>query len=219
MLTLLPSLTAATDARPLRPPPLFLSHSYLAAVLLLLPLVFWLWRPVALLVTRACSRGAAHRKAANVLFPYGVYDSIGRRPYMEDRFIAAGELRGDPRASFYAVFDGHGGHAAAEFCVQRMVPLLANDPAFPLQPVKAMHNAFLRTDEEVRGGLVVLPLADGTYDWGETRRFSLEYSSRWRMGKILVYFYGGLSRVPSAGHATRRSAASSNYRGGNSCTV
>jgi serine/threonine protein phosphatase PrpC len=33
---------------------------------------------------------------------------------MEDRHVAAGELGGDPKASFYAVFDGHGGEQASE---------------------------------------------------------------------------------------------------------
>jgi hypothetical protein len=90
------------------------------------------------------------RRVRNVLYHYGIADTIGRRAYMEDRHVAAGELRGDPLASVYAVFDGHAGHAAAEFCVQRLVHLLVNDEAFPAAPAQAIANAFVRTDEEVR---------------------------------------------------------------------
>ena len=101
----------------------------------------------ALLPATTCPR-VVH----NVLYPYGVCDTIGRRDYMEDRHVVAGELRGDARMSLYAVFDGHAGHAAADYCVQRMVPLLVADETLLSSPAEAISNAFSRTDSEVRIG-------------------------------------------------------------------
>ena len=132
--------------------------------LVLVPFAFWIVRVGVFARIRTVLSRSSHRRITNVVFPYGIYDSIGRRPYMEDRFLVVGELRGDPRASIYAVFDGHGGAAAAEFCVNRMVPLLVSDPAFPLLPVKAISNAFVRTDEEflAHARSCRPPLDDGT---------------------------------------------------------
>jgi hypothetical protein len=44
----------------------------------------------------------------------------GGREYMEDRMAFAGRLQGRGGASYYAVFDGHGGALAAE-CVLLLV--------------------------------------------------------------------------------------------------
>jgi serine/threonine protein phosphatase PrpC len=92
---------------------------------------------------------ARPRKAENTFYPYGVAEAVGRRPYMEDRHIAAGEIRPDtPGASLYAVFDGHGGSAAADFCVQHMLAALVGrtNPLYPSQPEAALRKAFLDTD-------------------------------------------------------------------------
>ena len=50
----------------------------------------------------------------DVHFAYGVCEMQGRRAYMEDRHLAAGNLKGNTKHSLYAVFDGHGGSTAAQ---------------------------------------------------------------------------------------------------------
>ena len=50
----------------------------------------------------------------HVHYRYGVSQMQGRRPYMEDRHTAVADLNGDPKQSFYGIFDGHGGDGAAE---------------------------------------------------------------------------------------------------------
>jgi protein phosphatase 1L len=63
-----------------------------------------------------------------LLRAHGVAWTTGRRNYMEDRHVACGvhlevardsEVRQKP-ASLYAVFDGHGGSRAAEFCKENI---------------------------------------------------------------------------------------------------
>lgn len=125
------------------------SISFGVLLVFVVPLATLVYRRVLLVLGRGASP-SSFRRVRNVLYPYGVSDTIGRRPYMEDRHVVAGELRGDPLSSLYAVFDGHAGHAAADYCVQRLVPLLVGDAAFPLAPVKALASAFVRTDAEVR---------------------------------------------------------------------
>lgn len=83
-----------------------------------------------------------------VIYPYGVSHAVGRRPYMEDRHLIKGNLSGRSDASFYAIFDGHGGSRAAEFCVARMATHLVSHVPFVTRPVSALTHAFVKTDEE-----------------------------------------------------------------------
>lgn len=137
------------------------SFWFYVTVFVILPAVMWV-------VRRLChgrTTGAVpSRHADNTVFPYNVEETIGRRPYMEDRFLVAGKLNDDPTASLYGVFDGHGGPRAAEFCVKHLTANLLTDPAFPSNPSRALTNAFLATDngflETARAHYP--PLDDGT---------------------------------------------------------
>ncbi|KAE8658749.1 putative protein phosphatase 2C 25 [Hibiscus syriacus] len=53
-------------------------------------------------------------------YGYSVYCKRGRKEAMEDRFAASVKLLGDPKQSFFGVFDGHGGVKAAEFAAQKL---------------------------------------------------------------------------------------------------
>jgi protein phosphatase 1L len=115
------------------------------------------------------SASGAHPSASpphvrDTAYPYGASEAIGRRPYMEDRHIAAGRLGGSPSASVWGVFDGHGGSAAADYCVARVVPHLVASHAFPSRPHDALREAFLETDREFidHAGRASPPLDDGT---------------------------------------------------------
>lgn len=100
----------------------------------------------------------------NVSAPYAVSDTVGRRPYMEDRHVIGGELRGVAHTSLFAVFDGHGGASAADFIAQRLMPLLAGDVDFPSDPRNALSRAFLAVDDEFLAYARASrpPLDDGT---------------------------------------------------------
>ena len=97
-------------------------------------------------------------------FAYGAAAAMGRRPYMEDRHCAVAGVGDEASAALYAVFDGHGGSAAAEHAAARLADALAAEPAFPGQPETALTRAFeavdagfLRTARAARP-----PLDDGT---------------------------------------------------------
>jgi len=49
-----------------------------------------------------------------------VYSLKGRRKYMEDTFRAEDDLLNDGQVSYYAVYDGHGGHRAADYAANRL---------------------------------------------------------------------------------------------------
>ena len=76
--------------------------------------------------------------------------------------MAVGELNGNPQHSFYAVFDGHGGDGAAQFCVERMCLNLTKEPDFQGNPKTALTRAFLKTDEEYLELAYRLNRDDGT---------------------------------------------------------
>ncbi|RZC26295.1 putative protein phosphatase 2C 25 isoform B [Glycine soja] len=51
---------------------------------------------------------------------FGVYCKRGRREYMEDRYTAGNNLRGEHKLAFFGIFDGHGGAKAAEFAANNL---------------------------------------------------------------------------------------------------
>ncbi|XP_046998874.1 LOW QUALITY PROTEIN: protein piccolo-like [Schistocerca americana] len=75
------------------------------------------------------------------------------RRLMEDRHVIVHDLHAvfgipDPSpASYYAVFDGHAGTDAAIYGVSHLHQFLAESPFYPKDPVRALKDAFRRTDQ------------------------------------------------------------------------
>ncbi|KAM3963010.1 LOW QUALITY PROTEIN: uncharacterized protein ACR2FA_002772 [Aphomia sociella] len=76
------------------------------------------------------------------------------RRVMEDRHVEIGNLEAlfgiettEP-TSFYAVYDGHAGSAAATYCAAHLHQYLVESPHFSSDLSRAMRDAFLRTDAE-----------------------------------------------------------------------
>lgn len=71
---------------------------------------------------------------------------------MEDRHTCMAQLNNiyniktNKRASFYAVYDGHAGHAAATYSASHFPYNLAKNENYPSDPEKAMREAFHKTD-------------------------------------------------------------------------
>lgn len=71
---------------------------------------------------------------------------------MEDRHTCMEQLNNiyniqtNKRASFYAIYDGHAGHAAATYLASHFPYNLANNENYPSDPEKAMREAFHKTD-------------------------------------------------------------------------
>uniref|UniRef100_A0A7S1G7D5 PPM-type phosphatase domain-containing protein n=1 Tax=Bicosoecida sp. CB-2014 TaxID=1486930 RepID=A0A7S1G7D5_9STRA len=103
------------------------------------------------------------RITSNVVFRYGVVEIKGRRAYMEDRHVEVGMLNGREGDSLYAVFDGHGGPRASEFCVERVPRNLLNSRYFAEGNIEhALVDAFTRTDDEFMMQARAECLDDGT---------------------------------------------------------
>ncbi|CAB3370223.1 Hypothetical predicted protein [Cloeon dipterum] len=75
-----------------------------------------------------------------------------QRRGMEDRHVVVNDFNGifnvqdDTSASFYAVFDGHAGADAAIFSASHVHQFLAESQFYPSNPVEALKDAILRTD-------------------------------------------------------------------------
>ncbi|CAH2240190.1 jg1755, partial [Pararge aegeria aegeria] len=76
------------------------------------------------------------------------------RRVMEDRHVEIGNLEAlfgiettEP-TSFYAVYDGHAGSAAATYCAAHLHQYLVESPHFTRDLRQATHDAYLRTDAE-----------------------------------------------------------------------
>ncbi|XP_049831416.1 LOW QUALITY PROTEIN: titin-like [Schistocerca gregaria] len=75
------------------------------------------------------------------------------RRLMEDRHVIVHDLHAvfgipDPSpACYYAVFDGHAGTDAAIYGVSHLHQFLAESPFYPKDPVRALKDAFRRTDQ------------------------------------------------------------------------
>ncbi|KAK2646626.1 hypothetical protein Ddye_021821 [Dipteronia dyeriana] len=91
------------------------------------------------------------------LFPAlrsGEWSDIGGRPHMEDTYVCIGDmakkfgynLHEDEAVSFYGVFDGHGGKAAAHFVREHLPRVIVDDADFPLELEKVVTRSYIETD-------------------------------------------------------------------------
>jgi len=80
---------------------------------------------------------------------FGSSSIQGRRPNQEDRFHTCEQLPGRPECAMYAVYDGHGGYRAAQFCAEHMQGYLTKSKAFKARDlVKALQGAFRECEAE-----------------------------------------------------------------------
>eukprot|EP01062_Namystynia_karyoxenos_P073968 TRINITY_DN70790_c0_g1_i1.p1 TRINITY_DN70790_c0_g1~~TRINITY_DN70790_c0_g1_i1.p1 ORF type:complete len:1087 (+),score=353.42 TRINITY_DN70790_c0_g1_i1:67-3327(+) len=78
----------------------------------------------------------------------GVVSVRGKKTYQEDYFALQRLADG---GTFAGVFDGHGGHAAAEFVSERLPAILENPPleVASMSPERAIIKCFLQADAEL----------------------------------------------------------------------
>jgi hypothetical protein len=95
----------------------------------------------------------------------------GRRSHMEDRWVS----RVDPKSgiSYFAVFDGHGGHRASDYCAANLHANLFSSAGFHAgaDHAKPLVASFHKTDEDflllarnnrwLDGSTVVVAIVDG----------------------------------------------------------
>lgn len=72
----------------------------------------------------------------------------------QDSYCVRTQIQGNPNIHFFGVFDGHGqfGTQCSNFVKDRLVEILANDPALLDDPVTAFNSAFLATNNELHNG-------------------------------------------------------------------
>ncbi|CAL0307741.1 unnamed protein product [Lupinus luteus] len=90
---------------------------------------------------------------------FSVYCKRGRREYMEDRYSAADNLRGESKMAFFGVFDGHGGAKAAEFAAKNLEKNVLDEVIISDEEdiEEAVKRGYLNTDsdflkEDLNGG-------------------------------------------------------------------
>lgn len=79
---------------------------------------------------------------------YGVAHTVGKRPYMEDKFTA--ELVLSKHAEdhcLFGVFDGHGGDKAAQFCADNMPAYVKAHKSLLKDPEHALRSSFEKVDQ------------------------------------------------------------------------
>lgn len=79
-----------------------------------------------------------------VKYAVSYWTDKGGRPYQEDRYHALKAQMGEIDASLYAVYDGHGGDKAAEYCRKHLLPAVVNDDQFAVDAAKAAMKAFFK---------------------------------------------------------------------------
>ncbi|CAI7853480.1 unnamed protein product [Closterium sp. NIES-54] len=143
------------------------------------------WNSLLQEVTESASAERAHglKPVSDQLFPRstsvlewpvvrsGHGSDQGPRKNMEDAHVMVddltksfGDLSFSRRGSFYGVFDGHGGDAAAKFVSSQLLGNILSDPSFPDRVGQAICNAFMRTDRELEMAhtLASEPMESGT---------------------------------------------------------
>ncbi|KAJ8608766.1 hypothetical protein CTAYLR_007813 [Chrysophaeum taylorii] len=112
-------------------------------------------RPVATIKTKALSYVAS----------FAVASEQGRRRTMEDVYMVNGSIQDDPSKCYFAVFDGHAGSRAAEYCGQRLLDNITSTAAWRRGDMKeAMRYGIQRTEQSyLRAALSASPRwFDGT---------------------------------------------------------
>lgn len=61
---------------------------------------------------------------------------------MEDRYLISPNIANNPRSSLYCVFDGHGGNAAAQFCVNNFESELSKHHTLKTNPTAALTDTY-----------------------------------------------------------------------------
>ncbi|XP_078439072.1 putative protein phosphatase 2C 27 [Wolffia australiana] len=98
-------------------------------------------------------------KATSNLVPsirHGVWADIGGRKYMEDAHVCIENIAEkfgcrpleECSVSFYGVFDGHGGKAAAHYVRDNLPRLIVEDAGFPLELEKVVARSFVEIDTQ-----------------------------------------------------------------------
>lgn len=87
--------------------------------------------------------------AAELRLRFACANAIGPRSTMEDRSVCKLSDAYLPHG-FFAVYDGHGGADAAEYCAEHLHANLLRSPLFP-DAVHALQDAFLTTDASLLG--------------------------------------------------------------------
>ncbi|MED6169466.1 hypothetical protein PIB30_021598 [Stylosanthes scabra] len=79
---------------------------------------------------------------------FSVYCKRGRREYMEDRYSAADNLRGEQKLAFFGIFDGHGGAKAAEFVADNLEKNVLDEVILSEEDSveEAVKRGYLKTD-------------------------------------------------------------------------
>lgn len=97
----------------------------------------------------------------DVYFPVSYWTEKGGRPYQEDRHS---ELKGIgcKDSSLYAIFDGHGGSGASEYCKEHLLKYVIQDPNYNKHIPTALYNSFCKVDDEFTSIARIRYLNDGT---------------------------------------------------------
>ena len=83
----------------------------------------------------------------NVYYAVSYWTERGCRQYQEDRFTMM-KGHGAVDCSLYALFDGHGGSKASQYCNDHLLKYIQSDPNFENNIDAALTNGFRRLDEE-----------------------------------------------------------------------
>ena len=84
---------------------------------------------------------------------HGVYYAVsywtekGGRPYQEDRY-AMMKGSGHKDSSLYALFDGHGGSKASQYCKDHLLNYIQSDVNFENNTAASLMNGFRKLDDE-----------------------------------------------------------------------
>lgn len=98
----------------------------------------------------------------NVFYPVSYHSERGGRPYQEDRHHALAGKSGTGDASLFAIYDGHGGSKAAQYCRDHLLNYVRELECFESNSYQALEFAFERVNAEFTALARRNDLNDGT---------------------------------------------------------
>ncbi|KAJ3692173.1 hypothetical protein LUZ60_012523 [Juncus effusus] len=96
----------------------------------------------------SCGNGNRGLKCEDERLSYGLVSFRGGRPSMEDYYDVKITKIDGQRVNLFGVFDGHGGHRAAQYLKEHLFENLLNHPKFMTDTKLAIRETYIKTDSD-----------------------------------------------------------------------
>ena len=144
-----------------------------------------------------------HPNLNGVFYAVSYWTEKGGRPYQEDRYDMM-KGTGHKDSSLYALFDGHGGAKASQYCKDHLLKYIQADVNFENNTVASIMNSFRKLDEEFTSIAKRHMLSDGSTAVVAVINDRKVYVANAGDSRAIIVHKGGKAKAMSQDHKPSR---------------